>query len=432
MITRISSRNRHRSRANAALALEQLEDRTLLSTFIVNTVSDLDVASGLPAGQESLRQAIEDVNADANPGIDTMDFNIAGSGVEVIQPLSQLPVITQPVVIDGYSQPGSSPNSLAIGDNAVLLIQLDGSQAGSSFGLGISAGNSEVMGLVVSNFESYGIFLTGTGGNVIEGNFLGTDPTGQLAEGNSQGVTIQCDGNRIGTDGSGSTDIPGGTSDYADRNLVSGNDGSGIAYGIAVGGNNNVVAGDYVGTDATGTKPLGNAQTGVFVEGYNNRIGAKGQDADPAAEGNLISGNPLGVGLQGGGQNVVAGNFIGTDVTGTKSLGNSSAGVDIYVSNDNLIGTNGDGVGDSYERNVISGNGDDGVVITYSNNNVLAGNYIGMDVTGTRGLGQDAGVFIFAGVDNTIGGTATGDGNLIAGGTRWVSGSTVVRRIRAT
>ena len=171
-----------------------------------------------------------------------------------------------------------------------------------------------------------------------------------------------------------------------------------------------------MGTDATGTKPLGNAQTGVFVEGYNNRIGAKGQDADPAAEGNLISGNPLGVGLQGGGQNVVAGNLIGTDVTGTKSLGNSSAGVDIYVSNDNLIGTNGDGVGDSYERNVISGNGDDGVVITYSNNNVLAGNYIGMDVTGTRGLGQDAGVFIFAGVDNTIGGTATGDGNLIAGG----------------
>ncbi|MGP0067962.1 MAG: Ig-like domain repeat protein [Isosphaeraceae bacterium] len=367
-----------------------MEERTLLSTFVVNTVSDLDVASGLPAGQESLRQAIEDVNADPNPGTDTIDFNIPGSGVQVIQPLSQLPVITHSAVIDGYSQPGSSPNSLVAGDNAVLLIQLDGSQAGGSFGLGISAGNSEVMGLVVSNFESYGIFLTGTGGNVIEGNFLGTDPTGQLAEGNSEGVTIQCNGNRIGTDGSGSTDIPGGTSGYADRNLVSGNDGSGIAYGIAVGGNNNVVAGNFVGTDATGTKPLGNVQTGVFVAGYQNRIGADGHDADPSAERNIISGNTeVGVGLQGGGQNVVAGNFIGTDVTGTQPLGNGYIGVDLYDSDGNLIGTDGDGVGDAAERNIISANQGDGVDVGIgSDNNVVAGNYIGTDVTGTQPLGN--------------------------------------------
>jgi large repetitive protein len=161
-------------------AVERLEHRALLSTFVVNTVSDLDVASGLPVGQESLRQAIEDANADTSSDVDSIDFNIPGSGVQTIQPLSQLPIVTHPVVIDGYSQPGSKPNDLAACDDAVLLIELDGSSAGGAFGLGISCGGSKVMGLDINSFESYGIYLTGAGGNVIEGNFIGTDPTGEL------------------------------------------------------------------------------------------------------------------------------------------------------------------------------------------------------------------------------------------------------------
>ena len=80
------------------------------------------------SGIGSLRQAI--LNADANPGLDTIDFDIPGAGVHTISPASALPTITDPVVIDGYTQPGASPNTLAVGDDAVLLIDLDGGNAG--------------------------------------------------------------------------------------------------------------------------------------------------------------------------------------------------------------------------------------------------------------------------------------------------------------
>ena len=413
---------------------DRLEERTLLSIFIVNSVSDLDSAGGLPAGQESLRQAIEDVNADPGTAVDTIDFNIPGSGVQTILPQSQLPVINHPVIIDGYSQSKSSPNSLPAGDTAVLLIDLNGSQAGPAVGLWISAGNSKVMGLAVHSFESYGIYLTATGGDVIEGNFIGTDPTGKVAEGNSLGVAVSCDGNRIGTDGNGSSDIPEGTSDYAERNVVSANDGAGIAYGIDLGGNNNIVAGNYVGTDASGTLPLGNIQEGVIVIGSQNRIGVKGLDTDAAAERNLISGNEVGVGLQGDGENVVAGNLIGTDATGSKAIGNTY-GVTIDVSNGNLIGTSGnDGAGDAYERNVISGNTNYDVGIAYGNDNTIAGNNIGTSETGGAGVGvaKGSGVFIFAGVANTIGGLTADDSNLICNngtGIQFNGGSTDTQNV---
>jgi hypothetical protein len=386
--------------------VESMEERTLLSAFWVTNTGDNGGVNPAPgAGTATLRQAIIDANADtANTAADTIDFNIPGSGVQTIQPLSQLPIITHPVVIDGYSQQGSWANDMAMSDDAHLLIQLDGSLAGGAAGIEITAGNSEVMGLVVSNFQSSGIILAGTGGDVIEGNFLGTDPTGQYAAGNSDGVAIQfpCGGNRIGGDGSGSTDIPGGTSGYAARNLISANNGA----GIRVGADNNVVAGNFVGTDVTGTKPLGNVQQGVLVIGIKNRIGVCGQDLDPSAERNLISGNGDGIDIEHGGQNVVAGNFIGTDVTGKRPLGNSGIGVDIFQSNGNLIGTNGDGVGDTLERNIISANQYDGMDIGQgSNNNVVAGNLIGTDVTGTRPQGNTrAGINVnYSSSGNTIG-----------------------------
>jgi hypothetical protein len=363
-----------------------MEERTLLSTFWVTNTGDNGGVNPAPgAGTGTLRQAIIDNNADAaNTAADTIDFNIPGTGVQTTQPLSELPAVTHPVIIDGYSQPGSKPNDMAQGDDAALSIELDGSNAGGARGLWISGGGSKVMGLVINRFESYGIHLTDSGGNVIEGDFLGTDPTGKIPLGNSLGVAVGSDGNRIGTDGNGGSDIPEGQNDYAERNLISAN----VDYGIGVGGSYNVVAGNLVGTDATGTKPLGNTFNGVQVSGYYNRIGADGHDADPSAERNVISGNGGGVGLLGGGQNVVAGNFIGTDVTGALAVGNG-AGVIILQSNGNFIGTNGDGVGDAFERNIISANQGDGVDITQgSNNNVVAGNFIGTDVTGTQPLGN--------------------------------------------
>jgi hypothetical protein len=137
--------------------LELLEDRTLLSTFAVTNTLD--------SGAGSLRQAILDANAAttgtaANP--DLIQFAIPTSdpgynnttGAFSIKPLSVLPTVTDTVVLDGYSQPGASSNTLTIGDNAVLKIVLDGSQAGSVDGLVIDGGNSMVRGLVIDDFAA--------------------------------------------------------------------------------------------------------------------------------------------------------------------------------------------------------------------------------------------------------------------------------------
>src|SRR5262249_34685315 len=95
-----------------------------------------------------------------------------------------LPAITDPVIIDGYTQPGASQNTLAAGDNAVLLIQLDGTFVGESAqGLQVLAGSSALRGLVINRFNT-GVRMSGQGGNVIEGNFMGTDPTGLIGLGN--------------------------------------------------------------------------------------------------------------------------------------------------------------------------------------------------------------------------------------------------------
>jgi hypothetical protein len=152
-----------------------MEDRTLLSSFLVSNTAN--------SGPGSLRQAILDSNA-ATGSTNTIDFNISGSGVQTIAPLSALPTITHHVWIDGESQPGYS---------GTPLIELSGSQAGSGDGLLITAPNVTVRGLDINDFsQGAGIQLTGTGatGDWIDGNFLGTDPIGTLAVPNVYGVEI--------------------------------------------------------------------------------------------------------------------------------------------------------------------------------------------------------------------------------------------------
>ena len=101
----------------------RLEERVLLSTFTVTNTLDNSRAG-------SLRHAINQVNADKGNTVDTIDFNIPGTGPFTISPTSPLPAITHSVLIDGYSQPHSSPNTETDSDNAVILIQLSGTQAG--------------------------------------------------------------------------------------------------------------------------------------------------------------------------------------------------------------------------------------------------------------------------------------------------------------
>jgi titin len=348
--------------------------------------NSLVVTNTNDAGPGSLRQAI--LTSNANPGMNTVSFAITGSGPFVIQPLSPLPAITIPTAIDATTQPGyrSTP-----------IVTLDGSLAGpQTDGLDLTAGASAVRGLVIDRFTGSGIMIVGPGGNVIASDIIGTDAAGDAGLGNAfDGVLIdQSPGNTVG----GAGDV------ISDNGLV----GVRIAGAAASG---NAFVGDLIGTDPTGTRALGNRYDGVFVDGApNNTVGGEA----PGAR-NVISGNAsVGIQIAGRGAtgNVVQGNNIGTDASGTRALGNGLDGIFINAAVNTVVG--GPALA---QRNLISGNQSVGVRIAGPGaaGNVVQGNYIGTNASGTRALGNGYdGIFVINAANNVIGGTTTGAGNVIS------------------
>jgi hypothetical protein len=298
----------------------------LLATFAVDQVGDLadfdlgdgvaDCDSGTPGVQISLRSAIQNANLDA--AVDNIHFNIAGAGVKTISPTSALPTITQPVVIDGYTQPLAEPNTLTVGSDATILIQLDGLSAGAAAsGLTITAGGSTVRGLSITRFAIEGVFILGPGNfSTIAGNFLGVPPSGNVDQGNGRsGVQIDNSaGNVIG----GVT--PG------DRNVISGNNDSGVGL-VGTNSINNVIEGNYVGTNAAGNGDVGNSSDGITITQRNTGGGIASHTfigGTTPGSGTVISGNDeSGVAFVGAGAgfNVVEGNQIGVNAAGTTALG---------------------------------------------------------------------------------------------------------------
>jgi hypothetical protein len=146
-------------------SVEALEERSLLSTITVTGTGDTIANDGVV----TLREAITAANTNAapsgdttpgDPGPDTIAFDIPGTGVQTIHLASALPTITEPVVVDGYTQPGSSKNTLEGGENAVLLIELNGGNSAID-GLTIAAGGSTVRGLVINRLSSPVVIRTG-------------------------------------------------------------------------------------------------------------------------------------------------------------------------------------------------------------------------------------------------------------------------------
>jgi CSLREA domain-containing protein len=312
----------------------------LASTLVVNSTADTDDgACTSSAGGCTLREAINAANS--NSLLNAINFNIPGSGVHTIFPTSALPNITGPVIIDGYTQPGASPNALIDGDNAVLLIELNGG-AINPVGLALNGGSSVVRGLAINRFE-YGITFD-SADNVVVGNFVGTNPAGASALGNSQaGIRVNSGSrNRVGAL------LP------ADRNVVSGN-GGGV---VLITTNANVVLGNYIGTNPSGTAALGN--------NFGLNIAAASFNT---VRGNLISGNNTGIKISSSQShdNIVLTNHIGTDVSLSQSLGNTGAGI--------LIDS--DASATRIESsNIIAFNGGAGVSITSGTGNTLADNSI--------------------------------------------------------
>ncbi len=296
------------------------------AVFVVTSTDD--------SGAGSLRDAIELANS--SEGLDSITFAISGSGVHTISPLTALPDVTDPVTIDGTTQPGY---------DGVPLVELDGTNAGDdASGLHILAGGSAVRGLTINRFRRMGdgiggrgVFLDVGAGNIVEACYFGVDSTGTVERSNaySDVYVYESAGNTIG-----------GTVADA-RNVISGNcsDGYGnvtISYDENV--TDNVVVGNYIGTDVTGTLDLSTTGGGVYVGGGpNNTVGGTSAGARNVISGNGSDYNGADVGVIGVTNCLVQGNFIGTDPTGQVGVGTSPngtcVGLDAGAANNTIGGT---------------------------------------------------------------------------------------------
>jgi hypothetical protein len=343
----------------------------------------------------TLRAAIQEANA--TPGADVIGFRIPNertcdltTDVCRIRPGSALPPITEQVTIDGYSQPGAQPNTKTVGDDAILKIELDGINASNASGLEIrNASDSVIRGLVVNDFAT-GISVSGSStGNRIEGNFVGTDPSGTQDDGNLfDGVVVGGAGvaglSLRDASVAASSDFPSqtvvGGATPAARNLISGNGEDGIAL---VSPSGTRIEGNYIGTDGSGITDLGNTNKGVSV------VFASGTTVGgtTAAARNVISGNDgSGLSISSSTGTRVLGNRIGTTAGGAAALGNALGGVETTFSP-----ASGTAIGDGTAAgsNTIAFNGRDGVEVDatstgvrVSRNSIFSNAGLGMDLLG--------------------------------------------------
>jgi len=343
------------------------------STFVVTNTND--------SGSGSLRQAILDANA--NAGADVINFNI-GSGAQLITLASQLPAISDPLTIDGTTQPGFA---------GTPIIEVTAANQFAGDGLVITAGSSVVRGLVVNKFRGHASTIQGNGGNVVEGNYIGTDVSGTVAAANLQ--------NGIFITGSTNNRI-GGTTPGA-RNLISGNFGNGIH--MALGASGNVVLGNYIGVNATGTNSLRNNNgVSLFNNASNNMIGG----TSPTAR-NIISGNlGSGIDVEASDGNVVQGNFIGTNAAGDAAINNISTDVRVVGCSNTRIG------GTTTTPGTTPGNVVLGIFVGGGSATLIQGNLIGTNAAGTAKL-PTFGLGLVIWGDVIIGGSAPGTGNVISG-----------------
>ncbi|MCP5092073.1 MAG: DUF4347 domain-containing protein, partial [Gammaproteobacteria bacterium] len=430
--------------------------QSALATYTVTNTND--------SGTGSLRQAI--INANANSGTDNIYFNISDplvGGAHTISLLSALDDITETVIIDGTTDADFSTTP---------IIVLDGSGAGAGEdGLRLVAGSdgSTIQGLVINQFTDDGIMVY-SDGNTIVGNYIGTDVTGTLdlgnttfginvttgAENNTIGGTTAAQrnvisgndshgiilwgstttgnvvqGNYIGVNAAGTAALGnddgirvsggangntiGGDRAAGEGNVISGNSTDGVSV-TNTGTDNNQIYGNYIGTDYTGLVAVANARHGVLLyDGVQGtEVGGTG-----TGEGNVISGNTNeGVLINGNGQttsgNVLVANYIGVGSDGTTTLGNGGDGVQLTNgSSDNTIGGNVAGAG-----NLISGNDGNGITVygATTTGNIIQGNLIGTDATGTSKLRNESnGINLDSSFSTTIGGTGTFERNVISG-----------------
>jgi hypothetical protein len=386
--------------------------------FLVTNTGDNGGGNPAPgAGTGTLRQAIVDANNASTTGgpsliafaIPTTDLGYQG-GQFMIQPLTDLPVVNQPVVIDGYSQPGSSPNTLTVGDNAVIPITLDGSL--DRFGQGepllegwsgliIGGNNSTVRGLTIQNFGFVGLYVVGVrdiDNDKVEGNAIVRTNNNP----NVVGVWFAAPFDE------GHNPVLGGT-DPAARNII-----SGWFLGDVLNFCDTIVEGNYIGTNAAGTAAFNAPNSAQIQTGFEQQAAEgggvlSGWTVDPTQQQLLIGGQGFGIlggtiGVPGAGNLIsgitapdailnpgpVQGNLIGTDASGTRPLGNVNGIVEMsnQGSSPMIIGGSSPGAG-----NTIAFNSGAGVLVrTVLGTNWTTGNSVeGNSIYANGGLGIDLG-----------------------------------------
>ncbi|GEM_PF-1857649 len=451
-----------------------------LGAVLLNTqtaqAATFTVTSTANSGPGTLRQAILDANANGAVA-DTIQFNIPGAGPHVISLLNALPSVGSNITIDGVTQPGAACGA----SSHTLLIVINGSALPvSTDGLTLNGNDNIVRGLVIQNATRRGIVVNGDR-NRIECNYIGTSADGTSAAGNvSNGIRVRMTGDNtvIGTNGDG-------INDANEWNLISGNGSgfgtSGVFVEAAAG---TIIAGNRIGTNASGTATIPNASSGVrLANSLNSTVGG-----DLAVEGNLISGNidsGVHISAENANGNTVRNNIIGTDVTGSAQLGSQNRGVFVQGSpnttiQDNLIaghlnfgvevdgapgapmtlnlvtnnriginaagtaeivsGQNGirvEGATDStFTNNTIGGSQQHGIFVRgdvardRAINNLFQGNYIGVTAGGMNISNEYAGVYVYGSLatNNTFTGNTianNGDGVLIPPGI--VTGGVIVQ-----
>ncbi|MDO9002609.1 MAG: DUF4347 domain-containing protein, partial [Aquabacterium sp.] len=424
------------------------------------TAEQLNALNGGTDTKVSLREAI--IAANTTAGLDTILFAITGAtgtyGEYTITLSSTLPSITGAVYINAASQTGytnrpivvldgnggngdglylsntadgstvrglvirafsangvyvqaASDNNTIVG-NYIGSFNADGSNAGAtkrnlsegieSYGANLTIGGTTVAdrNVISGNASAYNIYLaSGANGTVIKGNYIGLNAAGTSTfstTNGSYGVMVE----------SSSTNVTIGGAAAGAGNVISGFSTRGVWVTTS---GTTTVQGNYIGTDATGTVDLGNAEYGLYVDDAGTVI----IGGTAAGSGNLISGNNGGgIYVSNTGGATIQGNMVGLNAAGMAALGNTGVGIYVNTSSASTIGGN-----TAAARNIISGNTTYGIQVVSSptGGHVVKGNYIGVGSDGTTLLGNgSAGVYI-TGNNTVIGGKGLGDGNIIAG-----------------
>jgi hypothetical protein len=353
------------------LMLEPLEQRTLLTAYLVTNAGDSNSGTGTSG---TLRYVLSQLDSSGG-ATNTINFFL-GTAQQTITPGSALPTITKQVDIIGGTVSGTSEPLVVIngGSDNTIALGLD-LESGSS--------GSRIQNLVIDGFDAYGI-EDESADDSVTGCYIGTNGAGTAAVPNAQvGIEVEGSGTTIGGTTAGSANVISGNGDY------------GIEVGAPC-----LVEGNFIGTNAAGSAAVPNGDYGIDVYASGATIGGT-----TAGSANVISGNGE-YGIYVDASCLVEGNDIGTNAAGTASLPNSFDGIDVKAPGATIGGTT------AGSTNVISGNSD-GIGVNASC--LVEGNEIGTNLAGSAAVPNFGyGIEVYA-PGATIGGTTAGSTNVISG-----------------